>query len=409
RLDKIDEALELMRSNGDIPSVSEPLSLVKDESHEEVKAEEPEEPTDIIQEKEVEEEHKEPMLEIYEETITEEEKIEEPEPEKIEEPEPEKTEEQDLVKPEDEKTGELPIEKTGDVQDTDFEIPDFDFKSLFRDEEKEIEAVDDLKPLTEIFEQIYEPKIESKNIISDEVKQLHKEIEDIPVSPEIKEESKDSYVEELTEKAGEDKASEINLPEEPSQKEKTYEQTKLINPSYFDEKEEKSIFKSPIFIIPLILIVLVIFAVSAYFVYNKIYSKKSQSGKQETTSELKDTVRLAGNIDSTQIKDTTLEETVKTGTTDENKQKETKEEKKVPDITTINNFVVINEKDGIYLQIASLKDKTAADTKASSINKKNINAKVIEADLGSKGKYYRVRIGPFKTIDEAKTTANKIE
>ena len=75
----------------------------------------------------------------------------------------------------------------------------------------------------------------------------------------------------------------------------------------------------------------------------------------------------------------------------------------------VDDYVVIKEKDGIYLQVASLKEKSSADTKAASINKKKINANVIEADLGSKGKYYRVRIGPFKTIDEAKTAANKIE
>ena len=75
----------------------------------------------------------------------------------------------------------------------------------------------------------------------------------------------------------------------------------------------------------------------------------------------------------------------------------------------VKNFVVINEKDGIYLQVASLKEKSSADSKAASINKKGVSAKVIEADLGEKGKYYRVRIGPFKNIDEAKTAANKIE
>ncbi|MCX6163876.1 MAG: tetratricopeptide repeat protein [Ignavibacteriae bacterium] len=391
RLDKIEEALELMRSKGEIPLAGEPLSLVKDEKPEELEAEKPEEPIEIIREKEIEEEHQEPILEIYEEQTTEEiaeEKPEEPEIEKIEEP---------------------AIEKTDSIKDTDFEIPDIDFKSMFQEEEKEIEEVDDLKPLSEIFEQIYQPKAESENIISEEVKQLHKEIEDIPVIPKSKEEKEDSYIEELIEEAGEDESKDINLPEEPGQKERASELSRLINPSYLDVKEERSIFKSPMFIIPLIFIVLVIFAVSAYLIYNKFYTKKLQTAKQEITSESKDTIKSSGNIDSTQIKDTMTEKTTKPEVKEESKQKETKEEKTAPEVTMIKNFVVIKEKDGIYLQVASLKEKSSADTKAASINKKKINANVIEADLGSKGKYYRVRIGPFKTIDDAKTAANKIE
>jgi tetratricopeptide (TPR) repeat protein/cell division protein FtsN len=419
RLDKIDEALELMRSTGEIPLVSEPLSLVKDEKPEEHTEEKREEPIDIGEEK-IEEEHQEPLLEIYEEQKSEEiieEKPEEPELEKIEEPKLEKTEEPELEiteepileKPEDEKIEEPVIEKAKIVQDADIEIPDIDFKSMFQEEEKEIDEVDDLKPLAEIFEQIYEPKIESENIIPEEAKQLHKEIEDIPVPSESKEEKEDSYIEELMEEVNEDKPKDINLPEEPGQKERASELARLINPSYMDEKEEKSIFKSPLFIIPLIFIVLVVFAVSAYLIYNKFYTKKLQSTKQEITSELKDTVKSSGNIDSTQIKDTIAEKTAKTEAKEESKQKETKVEKTVPEVTMIKNFVVINEKDGIYLQVASLKEKNSADTKAASINKKKINANVVEADLGSKGKYYRVRIGPFKTIDDAKTAANKIE
>jgi tetratricopeptide (TPR) repeat protein len=411
RLDKIDEALELMRSTGEIPLVSEPLSLVKDEKPEEHVEEKQEEPIDIGKEK-IEEEHQEPVLEIYEEQKAEEiieEKPEEPELEKIEEPELEKTEEPILEKSEDIKIEEPVIEKEEIVQDADIEIPDIDFKSMFQEEEKEIEEVDDLKPLAEIFEQIYEPKIESEKIISEEAKQLHKEIEDIPIPSESKEKKEDSYIEELMEEANEDKPKEINLPEEPGQKERASELARLINPSYMDEKEEKSIFKSPLFIIPLIFIVLVVFAISAYLIYNKFYTKKLQSVKQEVTSELKDTVKSSGNIDSTQIKDTIAEKTAKTEAKEESKQKETKVEKTVPEVTMIKNFVVINEKDGIYLQVASLKEKNSADTKAASINKKKINANVVEADLGSKGKYYRVRIGPFKTIDDAKTAANKIE
>jgi tetratricopeptide (TPR) repeat protein len=410
RLNKIDEALEQMRNKGEIPIVGEPLSLVKEEKPEEPEIEKHEEPKEEIKEEHIEEEHKEPALEIYSKSTSE--KTEEPIIEKTEELIIEKTEEPIIEKTEEliiEKTEEPIKEKTENIQNTDFEIPDIDFKGVFQEEEKEIEEVDELKPLADIFEQIYQPKVETENIIPEEVKQLHKDIEDIPVPIETAEKKEDKFIEELIKHEGKSKADDVDLPWEPSKKEKSLEFSKLMNPSYEEGKEKRNIFKSPIFIIFLIFIILVVFAVSAYIIYNKIYTKKLQTVKQEMTSELKDTVKSSGNIDSSQIKDTISTTTPKTETKEESQPKETKEEKVTTDVKMIKNFVVINEKDGIYLQVASLKEKSSADTKAASINKKNIKATVIEADLGSKGKYYRVKAGPFKTIDEAKTAANKIE
>lgn len=396
KLDKIDEALEQMRKEGEIPIVSEPLSLVKEEEH---IPEKMEEVTTGIKETEPIEEHKEPVLEIFDT-----EKIEIPEEPKIEKPIEELTDKTETVKIEEPQS-----EKTDITAGTDFEIPDIDFKNMFREEEKELQEVDDLKPLSEIFEQIYQPEVKKDNIIPEEVKQLHKEIEDIPVPPEPKEKKEVKYVEEIIINEGKSKADDIELPWEPNNKEKVNNKAtefkKLMNPSYEEENEKRSIFKSPVFIIPMTFIILVVIAVSIYFIYNKFYERKLQTIKQETTSEQIDTTKQTGNVDSTQIKDTVQEKTA----TQEGKEKETKDVKTTQEVTMIKNFVVINEKDGIYLQVASLKDKGAAETKAALINKKNVKAQITEADLGSKGKYFRVRIGPFKTIDEAKTAANKIE
>lgn len=437
KLDKIDEALELMRMEGEIPSVSEPLSLVREE-------EEHTEPEHIEEEKEQEpveetEEVQEQVLEIYSESETK----EEPEPEETteqvtettEETEPEEateqvtetteeTETENIVDkeeevPEDIDTGkiiekeidtpeELEPEKPEKEKGADIEIPDIDFKGMFQDDEKEIEAMDELKPLTEIFEQIYQPETPKENIIPDEVKKLHKEIEEVTELPNAEKEKKDNFIEELIETEKESETEEIKLPEEPDNKEKITAPPVVIKPSYFEEPKERNIFKSPIFIIPVIFLVLVIFAVATYVVYNKFYSRKSQTTTQETASEQGDTAKLKGNIDSTQIKDTVSGETEKPITKEETKTQETKKENIAPDVTSIKNFVVIKEQDGIYLQVASLKDKNSADSKAAAINKKKINTKVVEADLGSKGKYYRVRIGPFKTMDEAKTAADKV-
>jgi tetratricopeptide (TPR) repeat protein len=379
-LEKINTALELTQKESGLSLVTEPLpeniegEIIESESkkNEEVQ----------------EEETQEPNLEIYEEPTSEkEEKISEEI--KTEEPISEKPEEQKTV-------------------NADIEIPEMDFKSLFQEEEKESEFEDDIKPLTEIFEQIYQPQIEKEDIISEEIKQLHKDIEEVH-SPEQVPEKKDDYIEELIKNDDTEVQSDTILPKEPHKKEKITEPAKLINPVYFDVEEKRNIFKSPIFIIPIVFIILLLLSVSAYFIYNKIYNKKLQTLRQEVASEQKDTVKSSGNIDSTQIKDTISTNTEKNEVSKQKEKVEEKTEKTTPDVTMIKNFVVIKEKDGIYLQIASLKEKSSADTKASAINKKGISTKVIEADLGSKGKYYRIRIGPFKTIEEAKTTANKIE
>lgn len=421
RLEKIDEALELMRSNGEIPIENEPLSLVKEEKPSEHEPETTEEPKEEIKEEATGEEHKEPVLEIYTgampekptEEIKVEPSVEEPVEEKVEEHTEEKTElptEEEVEEHIEEKIEETVTEKTTDTQGEDIKIPDIDFKEIFKEEAKETEEVDELKPLADIFEQIYGPKTGSENIIPEEVKQLHEDIEGIQPAPETKEEEKDSYIDELIEKAGGEEERETVLPEEPHQKERVSEVSRLINPSYLEESEKRSIFKSPFFIILIIFLGLVLFAISAYYIYNAIYTKEQQTAKQETTLESGDTVKSSGNIDSTQIRDTVSGETKKPETKEEVRQQEKKEEKTAtPEVSTIKNFVVIKESDGIYLQVASLKDKGSADMKAAEISKKKINAKVVEADLGSKGKYYRVRVGPFKTIEEAKTSANKIE
>jgi tetratricopeptide (TPR) repeat protein len=408
KLAKIDEALEQMKKEGEIPSVSEPLSLVDKEDTEEQVTEKTEEHTEEIQEPPAEQ----PVLEIYDGT-----KTEEPEETKIEESEEtkiDKPEEKEIEKPEEvieEKTETTPpSEKPEVVSGADIEIPDFDFKSMFSEEDKEIDALDDLKPLSEIFEQIYQPEIKKDDIIPEEVKQLHKEIEKEP--EKVEEPPKEiKYTEIIIDEEKKDKPEEIILPVEPGKKDDVPKVTKPYNiPPYFEDEEEKSVFKSPIFIIPLIFLILIAFAVTSYVVYNKFYTKKQQTDKQQTAENI-DTVKKSGNIDSTQIRDTIPEKVTRTETTEKEKPKDIKEEKTTTttEPTTIKNFVVIKDKDGLYLQVASLKDKNLADVKAASINKKKIKAQVVEADLGSKGKYYRVKVGPFKDIEEAKTAANKID
>ena len=417
KIEKINSALEHIEGK----DVSKSMSLVIEEEQIETDVKEPKQEIP----EQIEESPQEQVLEIYteqehkeQEEIKSEEPVVEEKPEKpaVEEKPEEPVIEEKPVEPViEEKPVEPVVEEKKEGKNEEIEIPEIDFKSMFKDDDREAEIEDDIKPLTEIFELIYQPKVESENLIPDELKQLHKEIESTPVEETKQEEEKPKEEIELPKQKEfihARKPREIILPDEPHQKAKLPVADRLINPSYSNDDEEKrSLLKSPIFIIPIIIFVLLILSVTSYLVYNKYIGKRIQNTKQETTTENKDTVKSSANIDSTQIKDTTSEATINKDIKEDTKKREEEKVEKTttPDVTMIKNFVVINEKDGIYLQVASLKEKGSADTKAASINKKDITAKVIEADLGAKGKYYRVRIGPFKTLDEAKTAANKID
>ncbi|HLT23918.1 MAG TPA: SPOR domain-containing protein [Ignavibacteria bacterium] len=69
-------------------------------------------------------------------------------------------------------------------------------------------------------------------------------------------------------------------------------------------------------------------------------------------------------------------------------------------------IVYVRTSEGFYIQTGSFKDKSVADSKAKQIKANGKTVAVKEADLGEKGIYYRVRIGLFKTQEEAKEFAS---
>lgn len=393
KIEKINTILEPTEGK----DISESMSLVKEE--EQLPADIKEHPAEESEKKE-EEKHVGSPLEIY--SVQEHKESDEPIG-------TEKEKEDEEIKPDEQVTGEKPEEPVKEIKTEDIEIPEIDFKSMFRDDEKDAGEEDDIKPLTEIFEMIYEPKDKKEIIIPEEVKLLHDEIETgIPEEEKTDvEKTEEPPQTELTEHVR--KPREIILPEEPNIRTNVSESGRIVNPA-FPEEEKRSLMKSPWLVIPLIFLVLGVLFVAAFFAYNKYIGKRVQTTKQETAQEVTDTVKQKSNIDSTQIKDTITEQKDKKEVKDEIKKQEEKIEKQTqPEVTMIKNFVVIKDKEGLYLQVASLKDKNSANSKAASIKKKGINVSVSEADLGAKGKYYRVRIGPFKNIEEAKTAANKVE
>ena len=251
--------------------------------------------------------------------------------------------------------------------------------------------------MKDIFESIDEPVFPVKNILPPQIKELHEDIERIP------QEEKETVPEKINpSKVFPQPASETTI-----------------------KKEKRGFFKTPIFFILLILVFLSIVFYGSYLFIQRMNTKKIEEADKKNEQELKDTLKSRVTVDSTQIKDTAEvitgtqeikppenkkeQEPQKTETAKE-QEKETKpSEIKKSEITSINNFIVINETNGIYLQIASFKDKNSADKKIESLKSKGINLQVTEADLGTKGKYFRIRAGVFKNIDEAKIAADKLK
>ena len=73
------------------------------------------------------------------------------------------------------------------------------------------------------------------------------------------------------------------------------------------------------------------------------------------------------------------------------------------------NVAFVNAPDGIYIQTASFKTKSDADKSASKISAGNKKVSVVQADLREKGTYYRVRIGKFASMEEAREFAGKLK
>ena len=72
------------------------------------------------------------------------------------------------------------------------------------------------------------------------------------------------------------------------------------------------------------------------------------------------------------------------------------------------NFVIMQTSGGFYIQTGSYKEKSVAEKRVSIYTKAGMTSFVTEADLGEKGTFYRVRIGAFKTLEEAKSEAAKL-
>lgn len=181
---------------------------------------------------------------------------------------------------------------------------------------------------------------------------------------------------------------------------------------------KKNFLRTPVFFLILIglMVIIIVLSVLKFYkssetvvVSNDVYTKVDTN-----VSVNKDTLKENNQGDTTKNteKDENLNEPIKT---EEIKTKEVAktetplESKNLGYISDKKQFVLFSEPDGYYVQIGSYKEKSKADEKLKILKNNNIKGAVTEADLKEKGIFYRVRAGAFKTPEEAKEIAGKIE
>jgi len=62
----------------------------------------------------------------------------------------------------------------------------------------------------------------------------------------------------------------------------------------------------------------------------------------------------------------------------------------------------------LAIQVYSFKDKSRADTALQKLKDKGYKAYILVSDLGARGTWYRVRVGPFANEEDAKKTLESI-
>ena len=292
--------------------------------------------------------------------------------------------------------------KTFETKDSknEIDIPDFNFKDIFT-ENKEKESVYD-SPVTEEFTP------PGENIIPEELKQLHKEISEIPASAMKNSEVKDEKLERVP------------------QNEKVPEPDAIKQKIVLPEEKESNKKQKPVLIWSLIILIVII--VGFIIIYQSFY--------KNTGNEIKETARVdstvtsqanqenllmdsatnkAGLNEGVTTKDTTLDENI-TENKNEEETKENVKEQPADNVKPVTSFIegrtdliLIHEGNNYFIQVGSFKDRESAEARVKKLQNSNIKYEIKEVDLGDKGKFYRVRVGSFDSKESAVSYALKIE
>lgn len=345
--------------------------------------------------------------------------------------------------------------------DDDIKIPDFDFKNLFKESisgsktpeqeineefiEKYNEEVNDISGLEQKNEDL---SFEGSDIlIPEEIKQLHEEIQ--TANPE----GVESNLTGTQFKHGEDKDSNFDFFKDYNDifedKDNAGTGNEALHPSNTskmafpkhdvtdEQKEGSKIFSLSIMI--LIGIVIAVFAGIYFLLSSDLFKPKpspvlmdSVKTEQQVAPVLTDSLKNQNLLgDTAKGRDTvsTTQQTQKPETTktvqtpppvqsnnqtasnpEESQYRKLNpgEEEQINDAA--NNVVYIRTTDGVFIQTGSYKDKSVAESKAEALRKAGVqNVSIVEANLGAKGIYYRVRVGKYLTVQEAKNNSQKVK
>ena len=66
-------------------------------------------------------------------------------------------------------------------------------------------------------------------------------------------------------------------------------------------------------------------------------------------------------------------------------------------------------KEAWFIQVASFQSVDDANRRAKELKDRGYKVLVVKADIPGKGAWYRVRLGPFNSVDKAKALALKVE
>lgn len=344
--------------------------------------------------------------------------------------------------------------------DDDIKIPDFDFKNLFKDSVSESSIPEAELPQEEEPEEIIEEEIKeqaerekredfsfegSDILIPEEIKQLHEEIqtvkpfdgldtkkEEVLFNSSDDDEVKFDFFKDYSD-IFEDKGGEAGMKiTHPT----PHEQMPYPKKDVTDEQKEGSkIFSLSIMI--LIGIVIAVFAGIYFLLSSDLFKPKQvpvlvdsvkkeqqvvpavtdsskQNQQSKDTTNRKDTVKTSSQKpDTTKSVQTPPTSTGNNPTTSNPEDSQYRklnpgEEEQIND--PANNVVYIRTTDGVYIQTGSYKGKSVAESKANALKKAGVqNVSVVEANLGTKGIYYRVRVGKYPTVQEAKNNSQKVK
>lgn len=250
-------------------------------------------------------------------------------------------------------------EKTPEItqqEKSDIIIPDFNFKSLFEDENNKASS-EEIKP--ETGGGLEEKFARGEEIIPTEVKQLHNEISN-------------------------------QFKQIPKQKSNT--------PVSNSVKKSYSVFKWVIILT--IILIITIAGTAVYYIYMQqpSYTPDTLNTKTstlvDTSSVIATTKNDTSNLLNIQNENTTLDTLNKNSF--------------VIKIENRSDVIIIGENNGIYLQFGSYTRRDAAERKLEEYSSRGLDVFIEEKRDGGTI-FYRVKCGPYSSIDEAKAVAENLQ